>query len=157
MKTITDLEVSLNVKAPDWYKDLLLRHIKDDKSQKSSDMEICKDFGFLIEINNDYRNGRFGQVKWKDNLLIIGIDGAASTYVIDLKSERKEILLFDHGNPDDVLDVISNVDEWIEWLNEDSIEVKNGKNSVFLGIGIALVLLFVSYLLMSNYLDRVLS
>jgi len=147
------IEEALQVSLPNWYSDIVERALKDGGYQ-----EIMSNEFDIIEWNKKYRFGYSACPPWPNNLFLIGDDGAASCYAIDLSKQDKKIFLFDHGNPNKILEEVMDVNSWVE---ETSLEYaslkckKPQKITIRLALLIGIGVILLSFSLLSGLLTFV--
>lgn len=119
------IERELNVRLPGEYRQVVCNFpIPADRG--TSDSFLWDDPDALIELNCEYREGYAGLDPWPDSLFMIGDDGAACPYVLDLKQTPAPVLHLDHGQPDQVLEQFGSINEFvrqaIEQLRADGVD-----------------------------------
>lgn len=88
------IEAELSLSLPPAYREIVLR--PEFQGEAAGFMEFTGDADEVIGLNLEARKEGFFGVKWPEQYLIIGEDGAGNSYFTDLKRERPAVFLADH-------------------------------------------------------------
>lgn len=88
------IEEELSLSLPPAYREIVLR--PEFQGEAAGFMEFTGDADEVIGLNLEARKEGFFGVKWPEQYLIIGEDGAGNSYFTDLKRERPAVFLADH-------------------------------------------------------------
>lgn len=88
------IEKELSVNLPQTYRDALLR--PEFQAEAAGYMEFTGDADEVIGLNLEVREEGFYGVKWPEQYLVIGEDGAGNNYFTDLRRETPAVFLADH-------------------------------------------------------------
>ena len=106
------IESELGVQLPADYRDLVRNHpIRAERGTANG--ILWDDPDAVIELNLKYRRGFAGLKAWPEHFYMIGDDGAASPYVLDLRTPTSPVYLFDHGSVDAATIRGQTVTEWM--------------------------------------------
>jgi hypothetical protein len=115
---LSRIESSLQVRLPQDYRQLALNHpIRAEHG--TIDGNLWDDATALIEWNLKYRAGFAGLKPWPDHFYLIGDDGAASTYALDLRASPSPVFMFDHGSPDAMFKQAETCRQWMDAFLEE--------------------------------------
>jgi hypothetical protein len=94
---IERIERELQIALPiDYKKTMLSFPVRRDRG--NDDSPLFDNSDALIDLNRKYREGFAGLPRWPVHYYLIGDDGAASCYLLDLTKTPSPVLLADHGN-----------------------------------------------------------
>lgn len=88
------IEKDLSVSLPQSYREALRR--PEFQSEAAGFQEFSGDADEIIGLNLDLWEEGFSGLKWPDNFLVIGEDGAGNVYFTDLTKVRPAVFLADH-------------------------------------------------------------
>lgn len=88
------IEKELSIKLPQTYRDVVLR--PEFQGEAAGYMEFTGDADEVIGLNLEIRERGFYGVKWPENYLVIGEDGAGNNYFTDVRRETPAVFLAEH-------------------------------------------------------------